>query len=206
VGEAGDRADEDNTSARRDKFLRRTADNKKPSWMTAAATTPSVPVPPNAGGRPGGAGEPNPVGKAGGSAADNSGHAGEQAQDDAARQRAGRAPVTAGKHVPKRAQPAPRQVRPRTSEDIANEQTAEQLALRIWSAIVAEKVLSDMSVLVDELLDSHLLDDDDEEGDESWLDDHHKREKKLLDEAIADGLDKYPDFNAINNETTKFRS
>ena len=63
-----------------------------------------------------------------------------------------------------------------------------------------------MSVLVDELLDSHLLDDDDEEGDESWLDDHHKREKKLLDEAIADGLDKYPDFNAINNETTKFRS
>ena len=199
MGEAGDRADEDNTSARRDKFLRRTADNKKPSWMTAAATTPSVPVPPNAGGRPGGAGEPNPVGKAGGSAADNSGHAGEQAQDDAARQRAGRAPVTAGKHVPKRAQPAPRQVRPRTSEDIANEQTAEQLALRIWSAIVAEKVLSDMSVLVDELLDSHLLDDDDEEGDESWLDDHHKREKKLLEEAIADGLDKYPDFNAINN-------
>ena len=99
-----------------------------------------------------------------------------------------------------------RQLRPRTSEDIANEQTAEQLALRIWSAIVAEKVLSDMSVLVDELLDSHLLDDDDEEGDESWLDDHHKREKKLLDEAIADRLDKYPDINAINNEAAKFRS
>src|SRR6516165_1838058 len=93
-----------------------------------------------------------------------------------------------------------RQLRPRTSEDIANEQTAEQLALRIWSAIVAEKVLSDMSALMDELLDSHLLDDDDEEGDdEGWLNDHQKREKKLLDEAIAEGLDKYPNFNAINN-------
>ena len=64
-----------------------------------------------------------------------------------------------------------------------------------------------MSALMDELLDSHLLDDDDEEGDdEGWLDDHHKREKKLLDEAIADGLDKYPDINAINNEAAKFRS
>jgi hypothetical protein len=64
-----------------------------------------------------------------------------------------------------------------------------------------------MSALMDELLDSHLLDDDDEEGDdEGWLDDHHKREKKLLDEAIADRLDKYPDINAINNEAAKFRS
>jgi hypothetical protein len=34
------------------------------------------------------------------------------AQDDAARQRAERAPVTAGKHMSKRAQPAPRQLRP----------------------------------------------------------------------------------------------
>jgi hypothetical protein len=42
--------------------------------------------------------------------------------------------------VPER---TPRRVRPRTSEDIANEQTAEKLALRIWSAIVAKKVLSD---------------------------------------------------------------
>src|SRR6266576_2827249 len=56
-----------------------------------------------------------------------------------------------------------------------------------------------MSALMDELIQSHLLDDDDEEGDEGWLDDHHKREKKLLDEAIADGLDKHPDINAINN-------
>jgi hypothetical protein len=187
-------------------FLRRTADNKKPSWMAAAATTPSVPVPHNAD-RPGIAGELNPASKAGGSAADDSGHAAEQAQDDAARQRAEPAPVSAGKHVSKRARPAPRQLRPRTSEDIANEQTAEQLALRIWSAIVAEKVLSGMSALMDELLDSCLLDDDDEEGDdEGWLDDHQKREKKLLDEAIADGLDKYPDINAINNEAGKFRS
>jgi hypothetical protein len=98
--------------------------------------------------------------------------------------------------VPER---TPRQVRPRTAEDIANEQTAEQLALRIWAAVVAEMVLSSMSALMDELLQSHLLDDDDEEGDESWLDDHHKREKKLLDEAIVDGLDNYPDINAINN-------
>jgi hypothetical protein len=56
-----------------------------------------------------------------------------------------------------------------------------------------------MSALMDELLESHLLDDDDEEVDEGWLDDHRKREKKILDDAIADGLDKYPDINSINN-------
>lgn len=91
------------------------------------------------------------------------------------------------------------QLRPRTAEDIANEQTAEQLALRLLATTIGEKVLKDMSSLLDELLQSHLLDDDDEERDEGWLDEQHKREKKLLDEAIADGLDKYPDIAAINN-------
>ena len=62
-----------------------------------------------------------------------------------------------------------------------------------------------MSALMDELLQSHLLDDDDEEGDdEGWLDDHQKREKKILDEAILDGLDKYADINAINNLPLSF--
>ena len=121
----------------------------------------------------------------------------------AARKRAKRAPVTTGNHVPERAadpaKQSSRHLRPRTAEDIANEQTAEQLALRIWAAMVAQKVLSGMSALMDELIQSHMLDDDDEEADEGWLDDHHKREKKILDEAITDGLDKYPDFNAINN-------
>ena len=103
------------------------------------------------------------------------------------------------KAVPAR-KPAPsKQVRLRTAEDIANEQTAEQLALRIWAATVGAKVLDDMSVLMDELLQSHLLDDDDEENDESWLDDQHKREKKLLDEAVADGLNKYPDIAAVSD-------
>ena len=95
--------------------------------------------------------------------------------------------------------PAHQQLRPRTAKDIANEQTIEQLALRILAAMVGEKILKDMSTLMDELLQSHLLDDDDEQGDEGWLDDHHKREKKSLDEAIADGLEKFPDINAINN-------
>ena len=121
----------------------------------------------------------------------------------AARKRAKRAPVTTGNHVPERAadpaKQSSRHLRPRTAEEIANEQTAEQLALRIWAAMVAQKVLSGMSALMDELIQSHLLDDDDEEADEGWLDDHHKREKRFLDEAISDGLDKYPDFNAINN-------
>jgi hypothetical protein len=89
---------------------------------------------------------------------------------------------------------------PRTAEEIANEETAKQLALRIWAAIVAQNVLKDISTLMDELIQSHLLDDDDEEADEGWLVDHHKREKRLLDEAISDGLDKFPDFNAINNQ------
>jgi uncharacterized protein (DUF927 family) len=119
----------------------------------------------------------------------------------AAWNRAKRTPVTS--NVPGRAakpaKPSSRLLRPRTAEDIANEQTAEQLALRIWAAIVAQKVLTGMSTLMDELIQSHLLDDDDEEADEGWLDDHHKREKKFLEEAISDGLDKYPDFNAIAN-------
>src|SRR6516162_2318404 len=121
----------------------------------------------------------------------------------AGHKRAKRAPVTTGNHVPeRRANPtkqSSRHLRPRTAEDIANEQTAEQLALRIWAPMVAEKVLNGMSALMDELIQSHLLDDDDEEADEGWLDDHHKREKRFLDEAISDGLDKFPDFAAINN-------
>jgi hypothetical protein len=114
----------------------------------------------------------------------------------AARKRAKRTPVTNGNHVPERAadpaKQSPRHLRPRTAEDIANEQTVEQLALRIWAAIVAQKVLNGMSALMDELIQSHLLDDDDEEADEGWLDDHHKREKRFLEEAITDGLDKFP--------------
>jgi hypothetical protein len=65
--------------------------------------------------------------------------------------------------------------------------------------MVAAKILNDMAALMDELLESHLLDDDDEEADEGWLDEHHEREKRFLDEAISDGLDKYPDFAAIDN-------
>jgi putative DNA primase/helicase len=117
-----------------------------------------------------------------------------------------RSNAAAGRRAPTReraadpAKPSSRHLRPRRPEDIANEQTAEQLALRIWAAIVAQKVLSGMSALMDELLQSHLVDDDDEEGDdEGWLDDHQKREKKILDEAIVDWLDKCPDINAIVN-------
>jgi putative DNA primase/helicase len=104
-------------------------------------------------------------------------------------------------NTPKRehAESASQEVRRRTADEIAREQAVEQLALRIWAAKVGKQVLKDMSALMDELLQSHLLDDDDEEADEGWLDDQRKREKKLLDEAIADGLDKYPDINAINN-------
>src|SRR5215813_6892582 len=73
----------------------------------------------------------------------------------AGRKRAKRAPVTTGNHVPERAanptKQSSRHLRPRTAEDIANEQTAEQLALRIWAAMVAQKVLSGMSALMDEL-------------------------------------------------------
>jgi uncharacterized protein (DUF927 family) len=101
-----------------------------------------------------------------------------------------------GKRAPEHTQSA---LQPRTPEAIATEQTAEQLALRLWAAMVADKVLSSMSALMDELIQSHLLDDDDEEADEGWLDDHAKRENKLLDEAITEALVEYPDFAAINN-------
>ena len=96
------------------------------------------------------------------------------------------------------------QVQARTAEDISNEQTVEQLALRIWAALVGTKVLKDMSALMDELLQSHLLDDDDEEADEGWLDDAHKREKKQFDEAIVAGLDKYPSIATVRFLPTDF--
>jgi uncharacterized protein (DUF927 family) len=108
-------------------------------------------------------------------------------------------PLSVPGHAADPPEQSPGPLRPRTAEDIASEQTAQQLALRIWAAIVAQKVLNGMSTLMDELIQSYLLNDDDEEADEGWLDDHHKREKRFLDEAISDGLDKYPDFNAINN-------
>src|SRR5258708_35982886 len=114
-----------------------------------------------------------------------------------ARKRTKRAPTTP------RTSPT-KQVRPQTSESVANTQTVEQLALRRWAAEVGSNVLTSMSTLVDELLQSHLLDDDDEETDDGQHDDHHEREKKLLDEAITNGLDKYPDFNAVNDLPLNF--
>src|SRR5262245_40312666 len=89
-------------------------------------------------------------------------------------------------------------LQPRTAEDIANEQTVEQLALRIWTTMAAKNALSALGALIDELIQSFVLDDDDEEADESGLDAHKKREKEIFDEAIADALDQYPDFDSIN--------
>src|SRR5215831_3898067 len=120
----------------------------------------------------------------------------------AARKRGKRASVTAGDQVPEGAadptKRSSRHLQPRTAEDIANEQTVEQLALRIWTATVAQNALSAMSALIDELIGSHLLDDDDEDADESGLDADKKREKEIFDEAIADALDRHPDFNSVN--------
>src|SRR5262245_31584552 len=120
----------------------------------------------------------------------------------ATRKRGKRAPATTQIPVPERAvdprKRSSRHLQPRTDDDIANEQTVEQLALRIWAATVAQNALSAMSALIDELIQSHLLDDDDEEADESGLDAHKKREKEIFDEAIADALDRHPDFNSVN--------
>ena len=120
------------------------------------------------------------------------------ARKQVARKQAEPAPIIPETTPPQRPQPS-RQLQARTAEDIGNEQTASLLAARIWAALVGQRVLKDMASLVDELLESHLLDDDDEEADEGWLDEHQKREKRLLEEAIADGLEKYPDFAAINS-------
>jgi hypothetical protein len=96
-------------------------------------------------------------------------------------------------------EPNTQQIQPATAEDLRNRETVKQLALRIWARMVAGKVLSEMSGLLDELIKSPLLDDDDEEVDEDWPDNHHKREKKLLDEAIADALENYSDIDSIND-------
>src|SRR5262249_22619730 len=88
-------------------------------------------------------------------------------------------------------------LQPRTAEDIANEQTAEQLALAIWATLAAKDALNAMSALIDELIQSHMLDDDDEEADDGF-DAHKKREKEIFDEAIADALDRYPDFDSVS--------
>jgi len=104
----------------------------------------------------------------------------------------------AKKPARKRVRRSSRQLRPRTAEDIANTQTAEQLALRIWTATAAQNALSAMAALIDELIQSYLLDDDDEEVDESGLDAHKKREKEIFGEAITDALDQYPDFGSVS--------
>src|SRR5262249_24714098 len=104
----------------------------------------------------------------------------------------------ARKRIKRAREPTKRHLQRRTAEDIANEQTVEQLALRIWATVAAKNALSAMSALIDELIQSYLLDDDDEEADESGLDAHKKREKEIFDEAIADALDRHPDFNSIN--------
>src|SRR5262249_47004602 len=104
-----------------------------------------------------------------------------------ARKRVKRAPAKQSRHL-----------QPRTAEDVANEQTVEQLALRIWATMAAKDALNAMSALIDGLIQSFSLDDDDEEADENGLDNHKKREKEIFDEAIADALDRYPDFDSIN--------
>jgi hypothetical protein len=67
-------------------------------------------------------------------------------------------------------------VQPATTEDLNNQETVEKLAFQIWAATVAGKVWSEIEALVEELIQSPLLDDDDEEADEEadedWLDDH----------------------------------
>jgi hypothetical protein len=106
-------------------------------------------------------------------------------------------PPSAEEHA--KAETKARQVRPATAEDITNQQTAEQLAVRIWAAVVSIKVLDSMAALFDELIHGkYLIDDDDEEGDESWVDDQCKRERKVLDEGIKWGLDNYANIDAIN--------
>jgi hypothetical protein len=66
--------------------------------------------------------------------------------------------------TPKQEHPesASEQVRVRTADEIANEQTVQQLALRVWAALFADKVLSGMSALMDELI--HQLHGGDKEG------------------------------------------
>jgi hypothetical protein len=113
-----------------------------------------------------------------------------------ARKRAAPATTNVPRRAADSAERASRLPQLRTAEDIANEETAQRLALRIWVATVAQKILAGMSALFDELIGSPMLNDDDEEVDEAWRDDHHKRESRILDEAITVGLDKYPDFNA----------
>jgi hypothetical protein len=56
----------------------------------------------------------------------------------------------AKKPARKRVKRSSRQLRPRTAEEITTAQTAEQLALLLWAATVAQKVLGDMSALMDE--------------------------------------------------------
>jgi hypothetical protein len=122
-----------------------------------------------------------------------------KSQQEAAR-RAWKVKVHIYDSQPPTAEPNAQQVQPATAEDLGNQQTIEQLALRVWAAIVADKVLGAMSSLMDELIQSPLLvDDDDEEVDEDSLDDHLKREKKILAEAIEDALETYPDINSINS-------
>jgi hypothetical protein len=89
-----------------------------------------------------------------------------------------------------------------TREERDRAETIEKLALRIWVAIVAEKTLDEMSKLFDELIDDDPYldaDDDEEKGEgEDWVGDHRRHEAELLEKGIDRGLEKYPNFDAIN--------
>jgi uncharacterized protein (DUF927 family) len=81
----------------------------------------------------------------------------------------------------------------KTAEQHAAQETVEKHALFKWVDKVAEKVLSEMAAIAEEILDRMKLDDfDDEEEDD--VNEQKEREDNLIEKGVADGLKDHPEI------------
>ena len=80
----------------------------------------------------------------------------------------------------------------KTAEQHSAEETVEKLALFKWADQVAEKILSEMSAIAEEILDRMKLDDRDDEEEDDFANEQKEREDDLIGKGVADGLKDYP--------------
>jgi len=80
----------------------------------------------------------------------------------------------------------------KTAEQHSAEETVEKLALFKWADKVAEKILSEMSAIAEEILDRMKLDDRDDEEEHDFTKEQKEREDDLIEKGVADGLKDHP--------------
>jgi len=85
----------------------------------------------------------------------------------------------------------------KTAEQHSAEETVEKLALFKWVYNVAEKVLSEMSEIAEEILDRMKLDDLDDEEEDYVANEQKEREDDLIEKGVADGLKDRPEIAGV---------